>query len=469
MRKGLLAFLSFAIRTSNAIADGKGDSPAVVELRFNRQRNDDILKIHRPASRRDSILSEGILNEDAMALYTANVTVGTSEQEIAVVLDTGSSDTWFNIPSSNFCQNMANDCERYGIYDNSSSRTYTFLNHEFNITYKDGTKATGDYVKDTIQLGGVMLSQFQFGIAEESTSNRGTLGLGFPALEATRTQYPNFPQALVQAGHIKSATYSLWMEDVTSHSGTILFGGVNTAKYLGQLQTIPLQPTGGVYTFFRVILTGLALQQRGSNTTKYPDTEFPLLVTIDSGASVTRLPKSLTTAIYSGLGVTHNAEYNVPVLPCSMKDRDITLTFDFSGVRINVSIHELVLNGVDMDGDTVLCVFGIYTSTSGIPVLGDTFLRSTYVVFDLANRETSMANTNFNPGVDAILEIGTGKDAVPGATPVPSPATTAVNMPTAVPLTKGTEGNHGSIAINVQMDVKLLFAGLIVSLVSAPL
>ncbi|GFF66357.1 probable aspartic-type endopeptidase opsB [Aspergillus lentulus] len=470
MRKGILSLLSLAIKTSNAIALGKGDSPAVVELRFNRQRNNDILEIHRAVSRRDSILSEGILNEDVMTLYTVNVTVGTSEQEIAVVLDTGSSDTWFNIPSSNFCQNMANNCEQYGVYDNSSSRTYTFLNHEFNITYKDGTKAAGDYVKDTIQLGGVMLSQFQFGIAEESTSNRGTLGLGFPALEATRTEYPNFPQALVQAGHIKSATYSLWMEDVTSHSGTILFGGANAAKYLGQLQTIPLQPTSGVYTFIRIILTGLSLQQRTSNTTtKYPDPEFPLLVTIDSGASVTYLPLSLTTKIYSDLGVTHNAEYDVPVLPCSMKDKDITLTFDFSGIRIDVSIHELVLNGIDMDGDTVLCVFGIYTTTGGIPVLGDTFLRSTYVVFDLANREISMANTNFNPGEDAILEIGTGKDAVPAATPVPSPATTAVNMPTAVPLTTGRESSHGSIAINIQMDVKLLFAGLVVSLISVPL
>ncbi|GIJ90446.1 hypothetical protein Asppvi_009400 [Aspergillus pseudoviridinutans] len=468
MRKGLLSLLSFAIETSSVVALGKGDSPAVVELQFNRQRNDDVLETHRSPSKRTSILSEGILNEDAMTLYTANVTVGSSEQEIAVVLDTGSSDTWFNIPSSNFCKNMANDCERYGIYDNSSSRTYTFLNHDFNITYNDGTKATGDYVKDTIQFGGVMLSQFQFGVAEESTSNQGTLGLAFPALEATRTEYSNFPQALAQAGHIKSATYSLWMEDVTSHSGTILFGGVNTAKYLGQLQTIPLQPAGGVYTFFRVILTGLALQQRASNATTYPDTEFPLLVTIDTGASVTYLPKSLTTKIYSSLGVTHNAVYDVPVLPCSVKDRNITMTFDFSGIRIDVNIHELVLNGIDMDGDTVMCVFGIYTSTSGIPILGDTFLRSTYVVFDLANREISMANANFNPGEDAILEIGTGKDAVPGATRVPSPATTAVNMPTAVPLTAGREGNHGSIAINVEMDVKLLFAGLIVSLMSAP-
>jgi hypothetical protein len=63
MKKGLLSLLSFAIETSNAIALGEGDSPAVVELRFNWQRNDDVLEIHRAASRRDSILSEGILNE----------------------------------------------------------------------------------------------------------------------------------------------------------------------------------------------------------------------------------------------------------------------------------------------------------------------------------------------------------------------------------------------------------------------
>jgi hypothetical protein len=80
-----------------------------------------------------------------------------------------------------------------------------------------------------------------------------------------------------------------------------------------------------------------------------------------------------------------------------------------------------------------------------------------------------MANTNLINGEDAILEIGTGKDAVPGATPVPSPATTAVNMPIAVPLTTGRERNHSSIAVNVQMDVKLLFAGLVVSLMSASL
>jgi hypothetical protein len=258
------------------------------------------------------------------------------------------------------------------------------------------------------------------------------------------------------------------MEDVTSHSGTILFGGVNTAKYLGQLQTIPLEPTGYVYTSFRVILTGLALEKPGSNTTRYPDSEFPLLVTLDSGASVTYLPESLTRKIYSSLGVTHNAVYDVPVLPCSMKDREITVTFNFSSIRINVSIHELVLEGIDFDGDTLMCVFGIYTSTSGTPVLGDTFLRSAYVVFDLANHEISMANTNFNPGEDAILEIETGRDAVPGAAPVPSPATTAVNMPTEMPSTTAVRGGSDhSIAIGVEMDVKLLFAGLVVILMSA--
>lgn len=219
------------------------------------------------------------------------------------------------------------------------------------------------------------------------------MGLAFPALEVSPVQYPNFPQALVQAGHIRSAAYSLWMDEVTAYSGTIHFGGVNRARYRGELRTIPLEPTGSAYMSLRVILTGLTLQQPETHAVAYTD-GFPLLVALDSGASVTYLPQSFTDRLYADLGVTKSTEYNVPMIPCSMKAKNVTLTFDFSGIHIDVSIHELVLEGIEMDENILLCTFGIYPSISAIPILGDTFLRSAYVVYDLDNREVSMANTN---------------------------------------------------------------------------
>jgi hypothetical protein len=55
-------------------------------------------------------------------------------------------------------------------------------------------------------------------------------------------------------------------------------------------------------------------------------------------------------------------------------------------------------------------------------VLGDTFLRSAYVVYDLQNHEISLAATNFNATSSNILTI-TKESGVPDAKGVANPAT----------------------------------------------
>ncbi|KAJ5966050.1 hypothetical protein N7481_012764 [Penicillium waksmanii] len=69
------------------------------------------------------------------------------------------------------------------------------------------------------------------------------------------------------------------------------------------------------------------------------------------------------------------------------------------------------------------CIFGIAPAGSSTAVLGDTFLRSAYVVYDLANNQISLANTHFNSTKNNVLEIGTGTDSVPSATAVANPVT----------------------------------------------
>ena len=59
-------------------------------------------------------------------------------------------------------------------------------------------------------------------------------------------------------------------------------------------------------------------------------------------------------------------------------------------------------------------------------MLGDTFLRSAYVVYDIANNEISLAQTDFgSTRSDDVLEIS---GTVPGATAVSNPATSAVGV-----------------------------------------
>lgn len=92
-------------------------------------------------------------------------------------------------------------------------------------------------------------------------------------------------------------------------------------------------------------------------------------------------------------------------------------------------MSELAINpGPNPDGSTAtfdngtpLCVFGISPSDGTTAVLGDTFLRSAYLVYDLGNNEMSIGQTNFNATNSNVVEIGTGTAAVPSATLVPNP------------------------------------------------
>jgi hypothetical protein len=65
---------------------------------------------------------------------------------------------------------------------------------------------------------------------------------------------------------------------------------------------------------------------------------------------------------------------------------------------------------------------GISDAAGSTAVLGDTFLRSAYVVYDLQNNQISLAQTDFNATGSNVVEITAG--GVPGATMVASPVST---------------------------------------------
>jgi hypothetical protein len=50
------------------------------------------------------------------------------------------------------------------------------------------------------------------------------------------------PDGLYTAGYIKSRSYSLYLDDVAAKSGSILFGGIDTTKFTGELVTLGVPP-----------------------------------------------------------------------------------------------------------------------------------------------------------------------------------------------------------------------------------
>lgn len=169
-----------------------------------------------------------------------------------------------------------------------------------------------------------------------------------------------------------------------------------------------------------------------------PDSS-PIAVLLDSGATLTYLPAALVAEIYNALDVHFFEQEQLGYVPCTsyLTDReDYYLTFTFSGLTIRVPLRELVLQDALYYTDDSLhingeqsCVFGILPAVNFFPILGDSFLRSAYVVFDLDNNEISMAQANYESGDDHILEISSGDDPVPDATDVPDPVTNATPTP----------------------------------------
>ncbi|KAL3425734.1 eukaryotic aspartyl protease [Phlyctema vagabunda] len=434
--KSTTAFV-FATSILSTLTEGlqlqkRNDGPArVVGLPMQRKSVPDPVRRDR-LRRRAETVQASLDNEET--LYFANGTLGTPAQSFRLHLDTGSSDLWVNAATSSLCTSRGSPCEFAGVYSANDSSTYSYLASDFNISYVDGSGASGDYVTDTFTIGSATLQSLQFGIGYTSSSYEGILGIGYPINEVQvgrvgKPAYNNLPAQMVEEGLIQSNAYSLWLNDLDSSTGNILFGGVDTAKYSGSLESLPVQREDGNFYEFLITLTGVSM---GSTTIASNQAQAVLL---DSGSSLTYLPDAMVEAIYEEVSAQYDSGDGAAYVPCSLASNTSTIDFTFSTPTISVPMNELVIEVGSSSGSqltftdgTPACLFGIAPAGSSTSVLGDTFIRSAYLVYDLANNEISIAQTNFNATATNVVEITTGTDAVPGATDVANPVTAVAGI-----------------------------------------
>lgn len=378
------------------------------------------------------------------SLYFANVTIGTPPQTFRFHVDTGSSDLWANSATSDLCKqgNTVDPasgqipCSVSGTYSANASSTYKFVDSNFQISYADTTGATGDYVTDTLHIGGKDVKDLQFGVGYVSNSSEGVMGIGYTSLEVqvqndNQKSYPNIPQAMTTQGLISSPAYSLWLDDLAASTGSILFGGVDTAKFQGSLQTLPIIQEQGMFVEMIVALSGINIIANSTNATVSSNTTVVLL---DSGSTLSYLPIDVSNTIYDKFDVVLDKQQGQAFCQCSLANTTAAIEFVFSGQVISVPINEMVLTGgggVKKNGVTYDCSFGIVATpdqggAGSSYTLGDTFIRSAYIVYDLGNNQISLAQTSFEATGSNVLEIGTGASAVPSASGVTNTASATV-------------------------------------------
>ncbi|PHH83925.1 hypothetical protein CDD83_2788 [Cordyceps sp. RAO-2017] len=199
-------------------------------------------------------------------LYSIEIEVGNPPQRMEVQLDTGSSDALLNTDRSALCTGRDNACAATGTYNANASSTSRYVNSRFNISYVDSSGAAGDFVTDDVRLLGRLVPGVQLGVAYNSSTPQSVLGIGLTSNEAGDAgarrggdEYANLPARMADDGVIASNAYSLWLNDLGAANGSILFGGVDAARFRAPLVRLPLQPVAGRFTEFYVTLTGLAV------------------------------------------------------------------------------------------------------------------------------------------------------------------------------------------------------------------
>jgi len=265
------------------------------------------------------------------------------------------------------------------------------------------------------------------GIATTTSVTAGVMGLGYPANEASSTQYPSLVELMANQGTITTKAYSLYLDSLTSSTGTILFGGVDTSKYTAPLTALPIAPTSGIYKEFNIALTGLNLTFSSKNTTSMTPSGYSITVLLDSGTTLSTLPSTELTTLYSAIDAVDDTQGSGQVyVDCKLRTLYPDMTFNFafsSAANIRVPVSELIFS-IDPTSlrlphlpFTDVCVFGIHPSpTTDRNILGDTFLRSAYVVFDLENNQIGLAQARFGIEASSVVDFVKGSGTMPGAT-----------------------------------------------------
>ncbi|OBA19436.1 acid protease [Metschnikowia bicuspidata var. bicuspidata NRRL YB-4993] len=301
--------------------------------------------------------------------YQINVFLGTNRKQNQVVIDTGSADLW--IPSSG--------------YDPAASNSSIKTGYPFSVSYLSGITAEGEFYLDSLSFGpeSPALSNFQF--AQATADGPGILGVADKNQEASPCIYDNLPWALKEAGITNKASYSLFL-GASGESGTLIFGGIDTEKYTGELILYPIDQSTG-----RMALEIKSITFDGVEIS----VNEPAL--IDSGTSLGLLNQELMSEldILFNTTVVEENGLGYRFVSCD-QPADKTLDFNFGSNMISIPYAEAIVSQ-----EEGVCMLG-FAYYGGYTILGDVFLRKAYAYFDLSEKTISLAQASYSSSSNII-------------------------------------------------------------------
>jgi hypothetical protein len=344
-----------------------------------------------------------IYNETSVT-YLFELAIGTPPQNVLVVLDSGSFELWVD-PTCSAASTASQiaDCNSAGLYNPADSSTAQDMEATNELPYGKGVVDIA-YVADSIQVPGTgdtkTLSQVIFGVGQGSQDLAfGIAGVGHGA--GYNLQYNNLIDELYEQNITNSKAFSvaLGSKDVPN-GGTVIFGGVDTQKFTGPLvrfDNLPPQTEQGQPGMVRY---WIQLDGVGINGKTYSGSSLP--VVLDTGATMSYLPQTVLDGLAKDFSADVQSDGTL-LVDCKYLTESGTVDFTFGTLTIKVPYHEFVWEAAPGQ-----CVVAAAAVTATTPILGDSFLRSAYVVFDQTNADIYLAQYKNCGTKEQTLPVGSG-------------------------------------------------------------
>lgn len=305
--------------------------------------------------------------------YFADIGLGTPPQSFKVVLDTGSANLW--VPSSE-CESLS--CYLHTRYRSSDSSTYKPNGTEFVIHYGSGN-VLGHISQDTLTMGDLTIPDLDFGEVTMQPGFSfafgkfdGILGLAYDTI-AEKNVVPPFYAAIDQ-DLLDDPVFSFKLGDNQKEGdgGVFTLGGIDESAYSGELTYLPVRRKA----YWELQFDAISL---GTETAVLHNTG----AVIDTGTSLITLPANLAHIINTQIGAKKgwNGQYTVD---CGARTRlpDMKLNFDGYNFTLNPFEYTIEISGSCVSAITA---FDFPDPAGPLAIIGDSFLRRYYSVYDYGN------------------------------------------------------------------------------------
>ncbi|RFU30962.1 hypothetical protein B7463_g5370, partial [Scytalidium lignicola] len=332
--------------------------------------------------------------------YLCPVSIGTPAQTLTLDFDTGSSDLWVwstELPSSVQSQGTG-----HTIFNPSKSSTFKNQSgSSWTISYGDQSSASGTVGTDNVTIGGLTIKNQAVELAKQMSdqfiqgAGDGLLGLAWGSINTVTPTPVQTPvenmitqDDIPQTAELFTAYLGSWRDanDPDKGESFYTFGYIDqdTVTASGQqISWAPVDNSQGFWMFDSASATvnGKTINQSGNTAIA------------DTGTTLALVSDAVCEQIYAAIpGATYDQSQQGYVFPNNLTvDQFPVVTFAVGGKQFAVQKEDLGF----ADAGNNMTYGGIQSRGSmTFDILGDTFLKGIYAIFDQGNTRFGAVQRN---------------------------------------------------------------------------